>query len=107
MLWQPVEPETYVSKLSAPLPRPEVVFSTPGYNQPKPEKNSLATAAVVLGVIGLPVPILALAAVICGHIAAANGARVGLHLARGGYVLGYTSLWVWGLLLLSMIFISS
>ena len=107
MLWQPVRPETYVSKLSAPLPRPEVVFSTPGYSQPKPAKNALATAAVVFGVIGLPIPIFALVAVICGHIASANESRVGLQLARGGYVLGYTSLGVWGLFLLSMIVISS
>ena len=106
-LWQPVNPETYVSKISAPLPQPEVVFSTAGYNQPRPAKNPLATIAVVFGVIGLPIPIFALAAVICGHIAAADKTRVGLHLARGGYGLGYASLGVWGLVLLSMIVLTS
>lgn len=102
MLWQEVEPETYVSRISAPLPRPEVVFSTPGYNQPKPEKNSLATVSLVFGVIGLIFPPLAIAAVICGHIAAADRARVGRHLARGGFGLGYVSLGAWGLFILSL-----
>lgn len=100
MLWQRVDPATYSSSLSAPLPPEHIVFAGPGYSQPRPPKNGLATAALVVGLIGLVMPILAIAAVILGHIAARNKDRVGLNRARGGYGLGWVALGGWGLLAL-------
>lgn len=95
MLWQPVDPHTYTSTLSTPLPSATELFSTPGYNQPRPERNPLATTSLVLGFIGLIVPILAVVAIVLGHLASTRKHRVGANLARGGYGLGYVSLWAW------------
>src|SRR5690625_3140337 len=105
-MWQPVEPETYVSSYSASPARPETVFATPGYTQPKPEKNPIATTSIVLGIIGVLFPVLSLGAVVCGHIAIRDRSRTGLHIARGGLGLGYASLAVLGLFILSVIAIS-
>lgn len=106
MPWQPVEPETYVSQFSAPVPQPSEVFAAPGYSQPKPEKNTLATVAIVFGIVGVLFPVFSVGAVICGHIVARDKVRGGAHLARGGLALGYASLGVWALFILSAIVIS-
>lgn len=102
-LWQPVDPNTYISEFSAPLPHPAEVFASPGYTQPPPVKNPLATAAVVLGILAIMVPVLALGAILCGHIAARDKARGGAHLVRGGLGLGYTVVGVWALVILSLV----
>lgn len=101
-LWQPVPPETFESPLSAPLPRPEVLFAAPGYSQPAPPRNALATTALVFGFVGVLFPLFAVVAVICGHIAARNNRRVGAHLVRGALGLGYGTLGIWALVILSI-----
>src|SRR5690625_7535538 len=95
-MWQPVEPETYLSPYSASPARPETVFATPGYTQPKPAKNPLATTSIVLGIIGVLFPVLSLGAVVRGHIAIRDRSRTGLHTAPGRLGPGYASLAMWG-----------
>lgn len=102
MSWQPVPTDTYATNISAPLPPLEAVLAGPGYSQPPPPKNPLATAALTFGVIGLLLPVLAIVAIILGHIAAANKTGVGRHLARGGYGLGYVTIFSWGLFIISL-----
>ena len=102
-LWQPVDPATYVSEMTAPLPPLDAVFAAPGYNQPALPKNHLATTAVVLGIVSILIPVLAIAAIICGHIAARDRRRGGAHLVRGALGLGYSILGCWALVLLSLI----
>lgn len=97
---QGVDPQIYISSLSAPLPPEQVVFAGPGYSQPRPPKNGLATASLVVGVIGLVIVPLAIVAVILGHIATRDRSRGGMNRARAGYGLGWVALGGWGLMIL-------
>ena len=106
MTWQPIPPETYATPITAAVPSLEVVFGSPGYTQPPAARNPLATTALVLGLIGLPIPIASVGAIVCGHRAMGRSRESGRALARGGLGLGYASLVMWGMLLLTFVVIS-
>lgn len=100
MPWQPVDPREYASSVTELVPEPDVVFATPGYAQPPPQKNPLATASLVLGLIGIVFPLLSVGAIVFGHIAGSNGRRAGRSSARAGCGLGYLSILAWGVTIL-------
>ncbi|MDD9207537.1 DUF4190 domain-containing protein [Georgenia sp. 10Sc9-8] len=74
------------------------VLGGAGYTSARPSNDPVAVAAMVLGVAGL-VPLVGIAAIVCGHVALRRlrtSRRAGAGLAVGGLVLGYTltALWV-------------
>lgn len=100
MPWQPVDPRTYASSVTAPIPHRGEVFRRPGYTQPPQPKNPMATTALVLGIIGIVILPLALPAIVFGHLGASSSRRVGRSVARAGYGLGYLSILAWSVTIL-------
>lgn len=87
-LWDPVDPNVYVSPFSAPMPPAADVFSQPGYHQPPRKRNGLAIAGLVLGIVSVILPLLAIGAIVCGHIALRE--PQGKQVARAAIAVGYT-----------------
>lgn len=87
---------------AAPFVVPVPTSAPPAYvpPPPRPQQPGLARAALVLGIVGLPLACLvlpSLLAVVFGFTAASNikrsrGALIGLGAARAGWVLGLVSL---------------
>lgn len=95
--WQPVDPHTYQSPMTAPAADPHLVFAGPGYSSPPVHVSGAAMAGFVLGLLAFPLPPLALPAIGFG----AAGLRItsrgvpGRGFARGGLVLGISAAAVW------------
>jgi hypothetical protein len=78
----------------APGPVPVFVQSIPP-QMPAPQTAGLAIASLILGILGIIIPIIAsLGAIICGHIARSeirrsNGRLEGAGMALAGLIMGY------------------
>ena len=77
-----------------PGPPPPPSFPPPGAagSQAPTGLNGYATASLVVGVVGLVVPLAAIVAIVCGHVALSQLNRTeqdGRNMAVGGTVLGY------------------
>lgn len=85
----------------------ERVFAGPGYSSPAYRNDRIAVLAVVLGIVGIPVPGVCLVAIACGHLARhrlRTSYQGGRGLAVAGLVLGYVMAAVWlAILLLQLI----
>lgn len=90
-LREPVDPQTYVSTWTRPLPEAVDVFSGPGYESRRMPASPFAVIALVCGLLGfLLVP--ALPAIVLGHLGVwqtGKNTHTGRGLAVGGMVLGY------------------
>lgn len=104
MAWQPVDEVTYMTKYSAPLPPWQETFSTPGYYQPPPPRNNMASIALACSIAGVfTMGVLAIPGIILGHIAARK-TPANRHIARGAYGFGYTLVGGWiGLFMLMVL----
>ncbi len=95
--WQPVDPRTYQSPMTAPAADPRVVFAGPGYTNPPVRVSPAAMTGFVLGLLAFPLPPLALLAIGFGAagMSATSRGVPGRGFARGGLVLGIAAAAVW------------
>ena len=98
-----VKPSPMAKLYPPPPPPPPRHLRTPA----KPSSTA-AVITLVFGILGFCVPILAIAAIICGHICVSDttktpGGRPGRGMALGGLTLGYLGLIVWGICIMVMV----